>query len=569
MNLEDVKPKHIDKFRFDSFDDCINRLMEEGNVKDIDSARAICATLYYEDTGHFPSEDHSTKSFNCPLCGSEGGGKEMENTKKSKSAGVDDNAYAIRGTILKQYNDQQIVEGAVLIPDEPDHDGDVISKEKIEKVAHEWMLKYRNIDLQHSLNSVALPIESYILREDKTVKSVEGDEMLLPEGTWMMSVKVEGKDTWDAVKRGELNGFSIMGVPKQEVNTVLKGKGDTIALKRTTLRDIEDAGKDWIVPAVSIVDDPAVPKARFIALKQKQKEEESGFMDKVRSVLSSVGKEKTDKSMKLSINGHQFAIKEGRTFNRENRHKLEAILVTLADMLEDYDIELIDREEGREKRIKPKDVMDYVDEREDPFRMALFSEEDEEIKQIIAKRASSLNDFVSEEEVLELLEKDYKGGIAMEKEEFLDILKEFRQDVLSTVDEKLESQLGKEKDEDEEEEELEKAEEKEEKEEEEEMEDAEKEEEDNDDEEDEEDVEKSEEDEEDEEDIEELKETLKSLKEENSDLKDTLTTIKNRFAGTKKTNQPAGNEADEEDGEESVAKSRYEKRDAFGRRKRD
>lgn len=567
MNLEDIQPKHIDKFRFDSFKDCVDRLMDEGNVNDVESARAICATLYYEDTGHFPSEEHSTKNFDCPLCGDRGG-EELDTSKKNEPI-EEEAGNVIKGTILKQYNDQQIVEGAVLIPDEPDHDGDVISKEKIEKVAHEWMLKYRNIDLQHSLNSVALPIESYILREDKTVKSVEGDEMLLPEGTWMMSVKVEGKDTWDAVKRGELNGFSIMGVPKQEVDTVLKGKGDTIALKRTTLRDIEDAGKDWIVPAVSIVDDPAVPKARFIALKQKQKEEESGFMDKVRSVLSSVGKEKTDKSMKLSINGHQFAIKEGRTFNRENRHKLEAILVTLADMLEDYDIELIDREEGREKRIKPKDVMDYVDEREDPFRLALFSEEDEEIKQIIAKRASSLNDFVSEEEVLELLEKDYKGGIAMEKEEFLDILKEFRQDVLSTVDDKLDDRLASEKEEEEEDnlendEEMEDAE----KEEEEEVEEEEKEEEDNDDEEDEEDVEKSEEDEEDEEDIEELKETLKSLKEENSDLKDTLTTIKNRFAGTKKTNQPAGNEADEEDGEETVAKARYEKRDKFGRRKK-
>ena len=560
MNLEDIQPKHIDKFRFDSFKDCVDRLMDEGNVNDVESARAICATLYYEDTGHFPSEEHSTKNFDCPLCGDRGG-EELDTSKKNEPI-EEEAGNVIKGTILKQYNDQQIVEGPVLIPNEPDHDNDVVSKEKIENVAHEWMLKYRNIDLQHSLNSVAYPVESYILREDKTVKSVEGDEMLLPQGTWMMSVKVEGKDTWDAVRRGELNGFSIMGVPKQEVNTVLKGKGDSIALKRTTLRDIEDAGKDWIVPAVSIVDDPAVPKARFIALKQKQKDEEAGFMEKVKSVLSSVGKEKTDEPMKLAINGHQFAIKEGRTFNKENREKLEAILVTLADMLEDYDIELIDREDGREKRIKPKDIMNYVDEREDPFRMALFSKEDENIKEIIAKRASSLNEFVSEDEVLELLEKDYKGGIAMEREEFLDILKDFKEDVLGTVDDKLDDRLASEKEE-EEEDNLENDEE---------MEDAEKEEEEEVEEEEaekeEEEVEKSEETEEDEVDVDELQETVKSLKEENEDLKETLTTIKNKFTSTNKTNQPAGNETEEEDDEETVAKARYEKRDKFGRRKK-
>lgn len=38
------------------------------------------------------------------------------------------------------------------------------------------------------------------------------------------------------------------------------------ALKRTLLRDL---GVDWVAPFVSVVDEPAVPKAKFFALKAR------------------------------------------------------------------------------------------------------------------------------------------------------------------------------------------------------------------------------------------------------------------------------------------------------------
>lgn len=159
---------------------------------------------------------------------------------------------------------KRIVLGPVLVPDEPDTDNDVVSKEKIEEVAHLFMERYGNIDLQHTLNNVGKVIESYILPFDWQIN----DEYIIPAGSWMMGVKVVDEESWAAVEAGLLNGFSIMAVSK----TVLKSKESQTekskAVKRTTLADLEANG-DWIVNAVSLVDEPAVPKARFIAVKSK------------------------------------------------------------------------------------------------------------------------------------------------------------------------------------------------------------------------------------------------------------------------------------------------------------
>ncbi|SHF32714.1 Putative phage serine protease XkdF [Seinonella peptonophila] len=55
--------------------------------------------------------------------------------------------------VLKN-KEKKIVYGPVLIPDEPDHDSDLVLAEKIEEVAHKFHELYGNIDLQNSLNNV-------------------------------------------------------------------------------------------------------------------------------------------------------------------------------------------------------------------------------------------------------------------------------------------------------------------------------------------------------------------------------------------------------------------------------
>jgi len=166
---------------------------------------------------------------------------------------------------------QQIAYAAVLVPGEPDSDGDVLTTQRIEAAAHEFLAAYRNVDLQHTLNNVAVPVESYLTPAPMAVKHGD-DDVELPTGTWIMAAKVLDGDTWGAIESGALTGFSIMGIPRTTAEAAFKAADGApdMALKRTTLRDL---GNDWIACAVSIVDTPAVPKAKFFALKSQAKTE--------------------------------------------------------------------------------------------------------------------------------------------------------------------------------------------------------------------------------------------------------------------------------------------------------
>ena len=68
------------------------------------------------------------------------------------------------------------------------------------------------VNLEHDEDS---PVDGYML-ESWIVEDVNKDKQQLygmeyPEGTWMGAYKVEDKDTWQKVKDGVVNGFSIEG----------------------------------------------------------------------------------------------------------------------------------------------------------------------------------------------------------------------------------------------------------------------------------------------------------------------------------------------------------------------
>lgn len=400
---------------------------------------------------------------------------------------VEKKSKEIRGTILKQEDTEEkmIVSGAVLIPDEPDTDGDVISKEKIEEVAHEWMLNYRNIDLQHTLNNVAYPVESYLLKETKEVTSLDGQVMELPEGTWMVSVKVADKETWEAVKDGRMRGFSIMGVPKENIGSVIKSEN---ALKRTTLADIEDSGRDWTVPFFSIVDEPAVPKGRIVSIKSKEKEEENkGFWETLKGLFTSN--------------------KEGGVVDQD----------------------------------KEVDKADYTPE-------DFVEDKEENIDKAIDALSEEGGADMDKEQIKKMFEESFKEMVENMKSDIVKELKEDQEEVEKeeeVVEEKeVEKEVEKEEDVEEEveEEEVEKAEEEETEE-----------------------VEKEEETEEEDDSLKELKETIKSLKEENDSLKEFKEEIEKKFV-TRKSNQPDGQDNDEEEVVTEKARQKNLGRDMFGRK---
>jgi len=181
----------------------------------------------------------------------------------------------LTGPFVAKDEAKRLVYSAVLVPGEPDADGDELSAEKIEQVAHEYLAAFRAIDTDHDVEQIdATPVESYIEPADREVE-VDGEAVTLPAGTWTMAVKVHDDATWERVTGGELSGFSIMGVPASTREKALEAvkSGGMAACKRTTLADLGggDPNGDWIVPFVSLVDRPAVPKAKFFAVKSAEK----------------------------------------------------------------------------------------------------------------------------------------------------------------------------------------------------------------------------------------------------------------------------------------------------------
>lgn len=179
--------------------------------------------------------------------------------------------------VVKVDNEKRIVQGPVLIPDEPDSDGDTVSAEKIEEVAHKFVEDYGNIDLMHSLENVGRLVESYILPMDLEIDN----DTVVPKGSWMMGVRVTNDESWEAVKNQELGGFSIMAIQKIASTKSKENTEKSHSTKRTTLADIEEGGGDWVVNAVSLVDEPAVPKAKYVAIKSKAKKDQEEITEEV------------------------------------------------------------------------------------------------------------------------------------------------------------------------------------------------------------------------------------------------------------------------------------------------
>ena len=124
--------------------------------------------------------------------------------------------------LLAEVNkDKQILMGAALIPERPIYrkDGDeeyyvYFSKETIAKTAEAF---FRNNNQNNATLEHAEVLENMTVFESWIVEDPEFDKskkygLEVPEGTWMVSMKVDDKDVWDNyVKDNKVFGFSIEG----------------------------------------------------------------------------------------------------------------------------------------------------------------------------------------------------------------------------------------------------------------------------------------------------------------------------------------------------------------------
>jgi hypothetical protein len=235
------------------FEGCVDELSGKPGIT---NPEALCVWLHHESTGQWPAEksipDWAAK-------------------------------YTLAGPFVLKDNAKRIVTAPVLVPGEPDADGEVVNKDTIESVALEFMEKYQLVDVGHTFNQTAVPVESWILR-----KAERFENMILPEGTWMMSAKINDDSTWEGILSGKFKGFSITGVRRDEAQAI-KSKDSK---KDKTL--LSDLGDDWLVATVSIVENPAVWKAKWVAIKATK---EPSLLSRVKARLNKLTGKSNQKTM--------------------------------------------------------------------------------------------------------------------------------------------------------------------------------------------------------------------------------------------------------------------------------
>lgn len=109
--------------------------------------------------------------------------------------------------------EKRLVTGLVLRPEVTDGQGDIMSAEVIAKAAYDWLARFgkkTQLGLQHT--SFKKNEDRFVLAESyiAPINFALGSD-LVTEGTWLMTVKVLDDEIWDAVKNGEITGFSIGG----------------------------------------------------------------------------------------------------------------------------------------------------------------------------------------------------------------------------------------------------------------------------------------------------------------------------------------------------------------------
>jgi hypothetical protein len=169
-----------------------------------------------EDKGPLYSKIQSLKSMYCD---------ESKECKKS----VSEKHMVTFFEIVKQDNDERLVFGPVLIPENVDLQEDIISPEEIKYAAHNYMIKLAFMNdvefleelglskrsergfMHNEFNRKIAVVETFLAPAELRMKNMKGEEKVFPKGTWLMTMKVFDDEAWSLVKSGRIKGFSIGG----------------------------------------------------------------------------------------------------------------------------------------------------------------------------------------------------------------------------------------------------------------------------------------------------------------------------------------------------------------------
>lgn len=122
-------------------------------------------------------------------------------------------------------NDKHIITGVALIPDKRIYRRNeegfeyyvTFTRGAIERIVEKFFRDFNatNVNLQHSeMTQDCVIFESYLLNRDRNIVPAEFADM--PDGTWLISMKVNNATLWNEIKEGKYNGFSVEGFLKVE-----------------------------------------------------------------------------------------------------------------------------------------------------------------------------------------------------------------------------------------------------------------------------------------------------------------------------------------------------------------
>jgi hypothetical protein len=113
--------------------------------------------------------------------------------------------------LFKMDDEQRLVYGVVLVPDIEDLQGDICSKESIQEAAHDYLVNSRLVKAQHRAPTDADVVECYIAPCDIPI-----GQGIAPAGSWIMVTKIHSGAMWEAIKKGDITGYSIGGTGTRE-----------------------------------------------------------------------------------------------------------------------------------------------------------------------------------------------------------------------------------------------------------------------------------------------------------------------------------------------------------------
>ena len=185
---------------------------------------------------------------------------------------------------VKKSKDHVLFTGTVLIPGEPDCDyengEEILTPEKVAKMAHEYLLNYRLVDKDHNFfqthKTVGAPVESYLLPEPRVMKNIEGVEREYPAGTWVVKSMITDPELMKKAENGQI-AYSVTALSKKDAEKLHAARKDRVLIK-----DLEDP----IGFTVSLVENPCVDNS-------------------------------------CSVKNDSVVVKEGRAISKQNRNVLE------------------------------------------------------------------------------------------------------------------------------------------------------------------------------------------------------------------------------------------------------